>query len=172
VACVAAAGVFFDTLGILMLKLKHILLASHGTEGARAAEKLAYAICQPATRLHHLIVVPDLWKGAMGDDWLNNASTREVFGRYVESLLEDEIRIHIKRMLRETRKRKIRYDYEIVQGKPTECLLHRVARGPVDLIVLGAPRAHDKTGLRSRMLDEKLFKSLKTPVLVASQPRG
>lgn len=155
-----------------MLKLKHILLASHGTEGARAAEKLAYAICQPATRLHHLIVVPDLWKGAMGDDWLNNASTREVFGRYVESLLEDEIRIHIKRMLRETRKRKIRYDYEIVQGKPTECLLHRVARGPVDLIVLGAPRAHDKTGLRSRMLDEKLFKSLKTPVLVASQPRG
>lgn len=155
-----------------MLKPKHILLASHGTEGARAAEKLAYAFCQPATRLHHLIVVPDLWKGAMGDDWLNNASTREVFGRYVESLLEDEIRIHIKRMLRETQKRKIRYDYEIVQGKPVECLLRRAAKGPVDLIVLGAPRARGKTGLRSHMLDEKLFKSLKTPVLVAPQPRG
>lgn len=155
-----------------MLKPKHILLASHGTEGARAAEKLAYAFCQPATRLHHLIVVPDLWKGAMGDDWLNNASTREVYGRYVESLLEDELRIHIKRMLRETKKRKIRYDYEIIQGKPTECLLRRAAKGPVDLVVLGAPRARGKVGLRSRMLDEKLFKSLKSPVLVAPQPRG
>ena len=154
-----------------MLKPKHILLASHGTDGARAAEKLAYAFCQPTTRLHHLIVVPDLWKGAMGDDWLNNASTRAVYGRYVESLLEDEIRIHIKRMLRETKKRKIHYDYEIVQGKPTECLMRRVAKGPVDLIVLGSPRARGKTGLRSRMLDEKLFKSLKSPVLVAPQPR-
>lgn len=153
-----------------MLKPKHILLASHGTEGARSAEKLAYTFCQPNTRLHHLIVVPDLWKGAMGDDWLNNASTRETYGRYVESLLEDEIRIHIKRMLRETQKRKIHYDYEIVQGKPTECLLRRAAKGPVDLIVLGAYRTRGKTGLRSRMLDEKLFRSLKTPLLVAPQP--
>lgn len=153
-----------------MLKPKHILLASHGTEGARAAEKIAYTFCHPSTRLHHLIVVPDLWKGAMGDDWLNNASTRTTYGRYIESLLEDEIRTHIKRMLRETQKRKIHYDYEIVQGKPTECLLRRAAKGPVDLIVLGSYRARGKTGLRSRMLDEKLFKSLKTPILVAPQP--
>lgn len=153
-----------------MLKPKHILLASHGTDGARAAEKLAYNFCRPGTRLHHLIVVPDLWKGAMGDDWLNNASTRATYGRYVESLLEDEIRTHIKRMLRETQKRKIHYDYEIVQGKPTECLLRRAAKGKVDLIVLGSYRARGKTGLRSRMLDEKLFNSLKSPVLVAPQP--
>jgi nucleotide-binding universal stress UspA family protein len=155
-----------------MLKPKHILLASHGTDGARAAEKLAYAFCQPGTSLHHLIVVPDLWKGAMGDDWLNNASTRAVYGRYVESLLEQEIRTHIKRMLRETKKRKIRYEYEIVQGKPAECLRLRATQGPVDLIVLGAPRAKGKTGLRSRMLDEQLFKTLKAPVLVAPQPHG
>lgn len=155
-----------------MLKPKHILLASHGTEGARIAENLAYTFCQPETCLHHLIVVPDLWKGAMGDDWLNNAATRKIYGNYVESLLEEEIRIHIKRMLHETGELKICYDYEIVQGKPVECLMQRAARGPIDLIVLGAPRMKGKTGLRSRMLDEKLFKSLKTPVLVAPQPHG
>src|SRR3989344_8709381 len=104
-----------------MLNPKHILLASHGTEGARAAEKLAYSFCGPGTTLHHLIVVPDFWKGMQGDDWLNNASTRATFGRYVESQLEQEIRVHIKRMQRETARRKIRYDYEIVQGKPTVC---------------------------------------------------
>lgn len=155
-----------------MLKPKNILLASHGTDGARAAEKLAYAFCRPGTTLHHLIVVPDFWKGTMGDDWLNNASTRDTFGRYLESQLEQEIRVHLKRMLRETAKRKIRYRYEIVQGKPVECLMKRAAKGPVDLIVLGAPRPKGKTGLRSRMLDEKLFRSLKAPVLVAPNLHG
>jgi nucleotide-binding universal stress UspA family protein len=153
-----------------MLRPKHILLASHGTDGARAAEKLAYSFCRPGTTLHHLIVVPDFWKGTMGDDWLNNASTREVFGRYVESQLEQEIRAHLKRMLRETARRKIRYRYEIVQGKPADCLMKRAATGPVDLIILGTPRPKGKTGLRSRMLEEKIFKSLKAPLLVAPYP--
>lgn len=153
-----------------MLKTKHILLASHGTDGARAAEKLAYDFCLPGTTLHHLIVVPELWQGMMGDDWLNNASTRATFGRYVESQLEQEIRTHIMRMLRETGRRKIRYVYEIAQGKPTECLIRRAGQGPVDLVVLGSPRARGQTGLRSRILHDKLFKSVTTPVLVAPRP--
>lgn len=154
-----------------MLKPKHILLASHGSEGARAAEKLAYALCRPGATLHHLIVVPELWKGMMGDDWLNNASTRAKFGRYVESQLEQEIRAHVKRMRRETAKRKIRYRYEIVQGRPTECLIARVAQGPADIVVLGAPRPKGRTGLRSRMLEEKLFRALRVPVIVAPHPQ-
>ncbi|OGI47603.1 MAG: hypothetical protein A2637_01680 [Candidatus Muproteobacteria bacterium RIFCSPHIGHO2_01_FULL_65_16] len=154
-----------------MWKPKHILLASHGTDGARAAEKLAYAFCRHGTALHHLIVVPDLWKGMLGDDWLNNASTRATFGRYVESELEREIRAHVKRMRRETAKRRIRYRYELVQGKPTECLIARAADGPVDLIVLGSPRPKGRTGLRSRMLDERLFRALRAPVIVAPYPK-
>ena len=155
-----------------MNEIAHILVASHGTPGAQAAERAAFTLCRARGRLSHLIVVPDLWRGMMGDDWLNNASTRATFGRYVESQLEQEIRTHIKRMLRETAKRKIHYDYEIVQGKPVECLMQRAAKGPVDLIVLGAPRPRGQTGLRSRMLDEKLFRSLRVPVLVAPQPHG
>ena len=155
-----------------MLKPKHVLLASHGTDGARAAEKIAYGFCQSGTALHHLIVVPDLWKGMQGDDWLNNASTRAAFGRYVESQLEQEIRVHIKRMQRETTRRKIRYDYEIVQGKPTACLIERARRGAADLIVLGAPRPKNQTGLRSRMLDEKIFSAVKAPVIVVPHPHG
>ena len=75
-----------------MAKPKHSLLASHGTEGARAAEKLSYSYCGPGTTLHHLIVVPDLWKGMQGDDWLNNAWTRDAFGRHVEGQLEADAR--------------------------------------------------------------------------------
>jgi len=153
-----------------MLKPKHILLASHDTEGAHAAEKLAYTFCGTGTTLHHLIVVPDFWKGTMGDDWLNNASTRATFGRYLESQLEQEIRTHIKRMMRETGRRKIKYEYEIVQGKPADCLIQRVRKGNVDLVVLGSRRPRGRTGLRSRMLDEKLFRSIDVPMLIAPHP--
>jgi nucleotide-binding universal stress UspA family protein len=155
-----------------MFKPKHILLASHDSPGARAAEKLAYALCTPATTLHHLIVVPEFWKGMMGDDWLNNASTRATFGRYVEAQLEQEIRTHVKRVQRETQRRRIRYRVELMQGKPADCLIERAAKGPVDLIVLGSRRPRGKTGLRSRMLDEKLFRALGVPVLIAPCPRG
>jgi len=155
-----------------MAKPKHILLASHGTEGAQSAEKLAYSFCSPGTTLHHLIVVPDFWKGMQGDDWLNNASTRDTFGRYLESQLEQEVRAHLKRMLRETAKRHIRYRYEMVQGKPVDCLIRRAAKGPTDLIVLGSRRPKGREGLRSRMLDEKLFRSLHVPVVIAPYPHA
>lgn len=153
-----------------MRAVKNVLLASHNTEGARAAEKLAFTYCQPGTTLRHLIVVPDLWKGMQGDDWLNNASTRDAFGRYVESQLEQEIREHLKRMQRETAKRRIRYRYEIMQGKPSECLTRFAARTTANLIVLGSPRPKGRTGLRSRMLDEKIFRSLHIPVVIAPYP--
>lgn len=154
-----------------MLKTKHILLASHGTDGARAAEKLAYGLCETDTTLHHLIVVPDFWKGTMGDDWLNNASTRETFGNYLESQLEQEIRAHLKRMLRETEKREIKYEYEIVQGKPPDCLIKRVTKGPVDLVVMGSLRPKRNTGLRSRMLDESIYRKISVPLIIAPYPR-
>lgn len=151
---------------------RNILLASHGTDGARAAERLAYAFCGPRTRLHHLIVVPDFWKGMMGDDWLNNASTRDRYGRYVESLLGEEIRRHVNRMQREATRRRIRYAHEIVLGKPTECLIARAAQTRFDLIVVGAPRPKGAPGLRSRLYLDRLAPTLTAPLLVAPHPHG
>jgi hypothetical protein len=69
---------------------QRVLVASHGTDGARAAETLALASCAPGATLHHLYVVPDLWRGMMGDDWLNNVRTRIRFGDYLEGELASE----------------------------------------------------------------------------------
>ena len=153
-----------------MLKTRHILLASHDTDGARAAEKLAFSLCGQGTRLHHLIVVPDFWKGMMGDDWLNNASTQKTFGEYVESQLEKEIRMHLRRMRKETARRKIRYDYEVVQGKPTECLAARAKKGPTDIVVLGSPRPRGKSGYRSGIALDALLRVIRKPILIAPHP--
>lgn len=167
----AAIG-FFGALGHIsnMLKPKHILLASHGTAGARAAERAAFALCGPKTTLHHLIVVPDFWKGMMGDDWLNNASTQDTYGRYVEAELEGEVRRHIASLQRQAAKRRIRYQPEVVFGKPEKCLQERLARGRVGLVVLGAPRPKGKGGLRSCMLTEKLLRTLGVPALIVPYP--
>lgn len=154
-----------------LLKNRHILLASHDTQGARAAEKLAFTLCGPKTRLHHLIVVPDFWKGMMGDDWLNNAATREVYGNYVESQLEEEIRAHLRRMRKQAARRKIRYDFEVLQGNPTECLAVRVAKGPVDMVVLGSPRPRGKSGYRSGVDLTKLVRLVHKPILIAPHPK-
>ncbi len=152
-------------------KTKRILLASHGSHGARAAERLALSHCERGTRLHHLIVVPEFWKGMMGDDWLNNISTREVFKDYMESTLEAEVRREIKRLERSARKRGIRYDFEMAFGKPADCLLARLKRGGVDLVVLGSLRSKGRTGYRSRMLTDEVLRALKIPLLIAPAPR-
>lgn len=155
-----------------MVKPKHILLASHGTDGAREAEKLAYTFCGPGVVLHHLVVVPEFWKGMQGDDWLNNASTRETFGRHLESQLEQEIQALFERVQRETDERHIEYRHEMIQGIPRDCLIQRASQGPADLIVLGSPRPKSSLGLRSRMLDEKLFSALRVPVIIAPHPHA
>ena len=153
------------------MKTKRILLASHGSPGARAAERLALSVAGRGSRLHHLIVVPEFWKGMMGDDWLNNVSTREIFKDYMESTLEAEVRREIRRLERDTRRRGIRYDFEMAFGKPAECLLARLKRGGFDLVVLGGLRPKRRTGLRSRMLNDEVLRAIKVPVLIAPYPK-
>lgn len=151
-------------------KTKRILLASHGTPGARAAERLALSHCERGTRLHHLIVVPEFWKGMMGDDWLNNISTREIFKDYMESTLEAEVRREIRRLERDARKRGVRYDFEMAFGKPADCLLARLKKGGIDLVVLGSLRPKGRTGYRSRMLTDEVLRAIRTPMLIAPHP--
>ena len=153
-----------------MLVSGHVLLASHGTEGAQAAEHALLDACDEATRIHHLVVVPDFWKGMTGDDWLNNGGTRNTFRRYVERELQDEIDTHRERLSREVESRGLGYTHEVVVGKPDDCLIEVSARGAYDLVVMGSPRPRGKTGLKSRMLTERLAGRLASPVLIVPHP--
>lgn len=155
-----------------MAEFKKILLASHGTDGARAAERVAVSLCASNASIHHLIVVPDLWKGMMGDDWLNNATTRDTYGRYLESELGKEIDNHIERLSSMLSQRNIGYSHTIIVGKPEECLLEASREGSYDLVVIGSPRPRNMKGLRSRMKLEPLARSLKTPLFIADFPNS
>ncbi|MCK5716769.1 MAG: universal stress protein [Thiomargarita sp.] len=144
----------------------HILLASHGTLGASAAEQAAVKLCKAGSNIHHLIVVPDFWKGMLGDDWLNNAITQIRYGKYIEGALEKDIQDNIARLSATAKLHDIVYTYEIHLGKPAECLLKVADSSNFDLVIIGAPRPKNKDGINSRMHCETLLYGLSIPLLV------
>jgi len=154
-----------------MPEFAHILLASHDTPGARAAENAAFELGCPRARLSHLIVVPDLWRGMMGDDWLNNATTRDTYGKYVENQLQREIQSHIDRIRPSALARGFAYEFKVMLGKPTECLLAYCSEISPALVVIGAPRPRGLLGLRSRMHPERLVAALTMPLFVVPHPQ-
>jgi len=146
-----------------------ILLASHGTDGAKAAESMAMQLCNKGGHIHHLIVVPTLWQGMTGDDWLNNGVTRDRFRRYLEDQLSAEVREHQARVNQAAEDNDINYTTEVVIGEPDECLLRISRDKKFDLVVMGSPRPKGKTGLRSRMVT-KSMRNLSVPFLLAPYP--
>lgn len=154
-----------------MTEYPHIVLASHGTPGAQAAEQAALGLLARGARLSQLVVVPDLWKGMMGDDWLNNASTRDAFGRHVERQLEREIAEQVARVRAQAEARGLRYAVRTELGKPAQCLIAFAAGLRADLVVIGSPRPRGVRGIRSRMDLEALVRALAAPLLIAPYPR-
>jgi len=148
------------------VEFRKVLVASHGTPGAQAAERMALSLLAQHGRLLHLIVVPSLWRGMLGDDWLNNASTRADFGRYLESELGREIDQHIARMRLAASARSLDYQPQIMVGDPAACLCEHAADVSPDLVVIGAKRPAGAQGLRSRLSIERVLKQLQAPVLM------
>jgi nucleotide-binding universal stress UspA family protein len=149
---------------------QYILLASHGTEGAIAAENMALRICAPAGRIDHLVVVPEFWRDMTGDDWLNNGMTRDQFRDYLENALRQEIDQQCQRVNKETSDRGLVCRHVVLSGKPELVLLRQTRTHAYDLIVMGSPRPGGKPGLRSTMLTEKLVHVLETALLIVPHP--
>ncbi len=148
-----------------------LLLCHHGTPGAAAAEALAHEFALPGvTTLVHCLVVPDLWAGMQGDDWLNNAATRDVFGGYVENLLEGDARRELAGVEERCRRRCVAYRSVLRYGEPAAIVLAVAAAEQADLVVIGPPRRKGEEGLRSRLDLEKLVRGLPCPLLVATRP--
>lgn len=154
-----------------MIPVNKILLASHGTDGAMVAEQMALSLCKEGTTLYHLLVVPTLWEGMTGDDWLNNGSTRDRFRRYLESELGKEVDEHCERISSQARAMSINYTNELIVGEPEECILNTCKNQDFELVVTGSPRPKGVKGLRSRMLTESLTKLLPVPLLIVPYPQ-
>ena len=153
------------------MKLDHILLASHGTVGARAAESAALDLArQNGASITLLYIVPDFWRGMRGDDWLNNAITQEEFGNYLESQILNDARQETRRVAEAASRKGLDITIRAMFGKPTECLLATAHEISPDMVVLGSPRPKGVPGYRSRIYLETVTRALACPVLIIPHP--
>jgi nucleotide-binding universal stress UspA family protein len=102
-----------------------------------------------------------------GDDWLNNASTRDAFGDYVENMLESDAKRELAAVASRCRERGLDCESVMRFGNPAEAVLAIAGEVGADLVVIGSPRRKGEEGLRSRMELEKLVHGLKCPLLIA-----
>lgn len=155
-----------------MNKVSKLLLASHGTLGAQAAEQAAFKMCTHNPQITHLYVVPEFWKNMLGDDWLNNGSTRKQFEDYLEAELAKEADQHIERVHNDLQNLGIHTTHKIVIGDPQQCLLNICKETIFDLVILGSPRPKKMSGLRSRMVTKSIARKLIIPFLQVPHPNA
>jgi nucleotide-binding universal stress UspA family protein len=147
-----------------------LLLCHHGTPGAAAAEALAGTVAAPGvTSVVHLLVVPELWAGMQGDDWLNNASTRDAFGSYVENMLENDARRELAAVEARCLERGLGYRSVLRFGEPAQIAVAVAGEAGANLVVIGPPRRKGEEGLRSRMDLETLVRGLRCPLMIAQR---
>ena len=151
---------------------KNILLASHGTIGAQAAEQIVLNTCHKNAHVTHLLVIPMFWKNILGDDWLNNDVTRNKFCSYLEEELENELNITVERVRSYFEDRHIINSSKILLGDPDQSLLETCKESFYDLVVMGTPRPKGVAGLFSRMSTSLLTRKLPTPRFIAPYPNA
>lgn len=149
-----------------------VLLASHGSEGARAAEDAVLATLAAGARLHHLLIVPEFWQHMSGDGWRINASTENIFCDYLEDQIERETMAELRRVHGLAKARGISYSAASRFGPLAASLIDEANAGRFDAIVMGAPRPRRMQGLRSRMDMPALLRSLRVPLIVVPHPRA
>jgi nucleotide-binding universal stress UspA family protein len=155
-----------------MSNIKNILLASHGTVGARAAEQKVFEICVGNIHITHLLVVPELWKNMVGNDWLSNSSTHKQFCDYLEAELGREIDQHIERVHGQLEHLGVSSTHTVVLGDPKKCLIGACKQSTFDLVVMGSPRPKELLGLHSRMVTNLVTNQLAIPFLVVPHPNA
>ncbi len=148
-------------------KIETIILASHGTPGAQAAEDSALDMARrERAEIVHLYVVPEFWRDMRGDDWLNNAVTQKCYKDYLEKELEKEARSQISRLAEKAGHFGVTIRHRAMFGKPVDCLVRVCGEEKGDVTIIGTPRKKGEAGFHSRMKLEPLVRALTSRLMI------
>lgn len=150
---------------------QHLLLCTHGTPGARLAERYVFdtlARSRPGMKITVLTVVSEDWSLMTGDDWLNSSATRNAFRRHVDEQLAREIEEDWGR-IRRTFPRSREARFKRIFGRVEETLVEAAEKYGCDLIVIGPYQKKQGPGFKERLSNKHLHPLLSIPLLVAPE---
>lgn len=150
--------------------MQRILLASHGSIGARAAEQAVLTRLNPGDELYHLLVVPDAWDAMPGENGQDHSTAYPIIGGAIEAQMEAEAGDTFARMGEAARQLGVVYETRLIYGKPVYTLLETVAEISPDYVIAGSARPKHIDGLHSKMITESLMRSMVIPLLIIPYP--
>ncbi len=146
---------------------KRILVATHGTEGAKKAEIYGIGLARAlGAELHGLYVIHRDWSSLVGIEWLHSSHARMEFYRYAES----EFNLRAKEVLEAFKQHAngMEVSTAIKVGEPAEVIAEEAKDSHVDIIVIGASSTGRSEEYKARISLKKLIKLAPCPVLVAN----
>ena len=150
---------------------KHILLCTHGTTGAKLAEKCVFEKLQPglpSVQITVLTVVNQDWSLMTGDDWLNSSATRNAFRSHVDRQLAEEIEEDWQR-IRNLFPHAGHCTFKRIFGPVEETIVEAAHTLDCDLIVLGPFQKKQGRGFKARVQNKILHPLLRVPLMVAPE---
>jgi hypothetical protein len=153
-----------------------LLLCTHGTAGARQAERLVFdELCakNPELQVTVLTIIDQDWQVMTGDDWLNSSKTHTTFLDHVERQMQEENEEDWQRIQKRYPAAE-RAGFTSVVGPIEETIAGEARKRKNDLIVIGPYRKSRRLfnlkmekGLRARIDTAKLHPLLPCPLLIA-----
>ncbi len=154
---------------------KHVLLCTHGTQGARKAEAFIFKqlAADPDLKVSVLTVLDEDWRLMTGDDWLNSSKTHTTFLDHVETQVSEEIAEEWQRM-KNSYPAASHAAFLQRTGSIEETITGVAKELGCDLIAIGPYRKSKRffstrmeKGLRARMENKTLHPRLPCPLLIA-----
>jgi nucleotide-binding universal stress UspA family protein len=146
---------------------RRILVATHGTEGAKKAESYAIGLAREfGSELHGLYVIHKDLSSLVGIEWLHSSHVRMDFYRYAES----EFYLRAKEVLDAfgEHARGMEVTTAVKVGEPTEVIADEARDKGVDLIVIGGSSNGRSEEYKAKVSLKRLVKLAPCPVLVAN----
>ncbi len=146
--------------------MKHILLATHGTPGARKAEALARKWAdQYGAKVTVLSIINEAWGDMTCDDWLNTSTTRNAFGSYVAGEIAKEMQSVWDRVRKDFDG--VEIDFISKGGKLEDVLAEAAVKVNADVAIMGAWQKNQAPGFRDRFENKLLHPQMHCPLVVA-----
>ena len=154
---------------------KKILVATHGTEGAKKAESYAIELARElGADLHGLYVIHKGWGSLVGIEWLHSSEKRMDFYRYAESELYRMADAALTGFVQRAETRGLNVKSSVRVGDPGDVIAEEAGTLGADIVIIGSSSNRRSEEYRAKISLIKLLKSAPCSVLrvMAGAGRG